>query len=92
MRPVERLPEVILGRCRGSGRALQQQKLALDAQQLGSCPAFFAALGADERLLDRGDPVGDLPGTAQGLCHNERKEPRDGPGRTWFVETGAQQP
>src|SRR5258705_14007226 len=29
--PVERLPEVILGRRRGSGLALQQQKLALDA-------------------------------------------------------------
>jgi len=30
-RPVERLLEVILGRCRGSRCALQQQKLALDA-------------------------------------------------------------
>jgi hypothetical protein len=38
-RPVERLPEVALGRRRGSGLALQQQKLALDAQQLGREPA-----------------------------------------------------
>src|ERR1700731_3548896 len=34
-RPAERLPEVTLGRCRGSGLALQQKKLTLDAQQLG---------------------------------------------------------
>ena len=72
-RPVERLPEVILGRCRGSGRALQQKKLALDAQQLGDRPAFFGALGARDRLLDRGEPVGDLPGTAQSFCHQERE-------------------
>ena len=68
-RPVERLPEVTLGRRRGSGRALQQKKLALDAQQFGNYPAFFGALGADDRLLDHGEPVGDLPGMAQGLCH-----------------------
>src|SRR5271154_2467115 len=59
--PVERLPKVIL-RCRGSGRALQQQKLALDAQQLGKYPAFFGALRTDDRLLDHGKPLGDLPG------------------------------
>ena len=91
-RPVERLPEVILGRRRGSGSALQQQKLALDAQQLGNYSVFFAALGADDRLLDHDEPVGDLPGTTQRLCHNERKEPLGGPGRAWFVESGAQQP
>jgi putative ABC transport system substrate-binding protein len=39
-------------------------------------PAFSAALGAADRLLDRGEPVGDLPGTAQRLCHQERKEIR----------------
>ena len=33
--PVERLPELILRR-RGSGGVLQQKKLALDAQQLGT--------------------------------------------------------
>ena len=42
-RPVERLPKVMLGRCRGAGRALQQQQLALDAEQLGNAPAFFGA-------------------------------------------------
>jgi hypothetical protein len=62
-RAVERSPEVILGR-RGSGRALQQQKLAPDAHQLGHCPALFGALGLFDRLLDRSEPVGDLPGTA----------------------------
>jgi hypothetical protein len=83
---------VILSRWGRFGRALQQKKLAFDAEQLGSCPAFFAALGVDYRLLDRGEPVGDLPGTAQGLCHEGCKEPRDGPGRAWFDEGGAQQP
>jgi hypothetical protein len=37
--PTQRLPVVIFGRRRGSGRALQQQKLAPDAQQLCYCPA-----------------------------------------------------
>src|SRR5271166_2600505 len=53
-RPVERLLELTLGRRCGSRRTLQQKKLALDPKQLGSCPAFFAPLGADDRLLDRG--------------------------------------
>ena len=38
-RPVERLPEVILGHRRGSGCALKQKQLAFDAQQLGNRPA-----------------------------------------------------
>ena len=66
-RPVERLPEVILGRRRGSGRALQQKQLALDAQQLGNYPAFFGVLGADDRLIDRGESLGDLAGTGPRL-------------------------
>ena len=65
-RPVERLPEVILGHHRGSGCALQQKQLAFDAQQLGNRPAFFGALRACVRLLDHDEPVGDLPGTARG--------------------------
>ena len=65
-RPVERLPEVILGHRRGSGCALQQKQLAFDAQQLGNRPAFFGALRACVRLLDHDEPVGDLPGTARG--------------------------
>ena len=52
-RPVERLPEVILGHHRGFGRALQQKQLAFDAQQLGNRPAFFGALRACVRLRDR---------------------------------------
>jgi len=52
-RPTERLLLVIFGRRRGSGRTLQQKKLALDAQQFGNYPAFFAALGAHDCLLDR---------------------------------------
>jgi transposase len=91
-RPVEPLLVMILGRRGRSGRVLQQKKLALDAQHLGGCPAFFTAFGADDRFVDRGEPVGDLPGPAPSLCHKERKEPRNGPGPTWFVEGGAQQP
>jgi len=51
VRPVERLPELILRR-RGSGGVLQQKKLALDAQQLGNAPAVFIALGSRQRLVD----------------------------------------
>jgi hypothetical protein len=44
--PVERLPEVILGRRRGSWCALQQKKLASQSQQPGGSPAFVGTLGA----------------------------------------------
>jgi CheY-like chemotaxis protein len=71
-RPVERLPEVILGHRRGSGCALQQKQLAFDAQQLGNRPAFFGALRACVRLLDHDEPVGDLPGTARGFRPSSR--------------------
>jgi hypothetical protein len=76
-RPVERLPEVVLGGRGGSLRILQKTKLALDAQQLGNQPAFFGAFGSLDRLLNRGESVGDLPGTAQGFGHlaQEREEP-----------------
>ena len=83
---------MIFGRRRGSGHGLQQKKLAPDAQQLGNAPAFFIALGSRQRLVDCVQSLSNLPGTAQNLCHQERKELRDGPGRTWFGETGAQQP
>jgi len=91
VRPVDCLPEETLGRCGRSGSALQQNKLAFDPQQLSNCPAFFAPLGADDRLLYRGEPICDLPGSAQSLCHKERKEARDGPSRRRFVEGSAQQ-
>jgi hypothetical protein len=91
-RPVERLPEVVLGRRRASGLTLQQQKLAFDPQQLGNYPAFFAVLGADDRLLDRGVPVGDLPGTTRGRCYDERYQPRCVPGCARFGEGVAQKP
>src|SRR5205085_9477870 len=42
-RPVERLPEVILGRRHRSGPALKQQKLPLDAQQLRLAPPLLRA-------------------------------------------------
>jgi hypothetical protein len=45
-------------------------EFALDAQQLGHQPAFVGVLGARNRLLDRGEPIGDLPRAAQGFCHH----------------------
>src|ERR1700738_1989492 len=92
VRPVERLPQVTLGRRRGFGRVLQQNELALDAQQLGDWPAFFGALGSQDRLLDRGEPVGNLPGPAPSLGHQKPKEPWDGSDRGGFGKGGAQQP
>jgi hypothetical protein len=71
-RRLERLPEMILGRHRGSGCALQQKQLAFDAQQLGNRPAFFGALRTCVRLLDHDEPVGDLPGTARGFRPSSR--------------------
>jgi hypothetical protein len=50
-RPIERLPEMILGRRRRSKCALQQEELALDAQELGDYPAFFGSLGPCQPLL-----------------------------------------
>jgi hypothetical protein len=87
------LPEVTFGRGGGSGRTVQQQKLALDAQQLGDCPAIFGAIGPCQRLLDRGKSLRDLAGTAQGFPHltQEREEPQRGPCFAEFVKAGAQQ-
>ena len=99
-RPIERLPEVILGHHRGSGRALQQNQLAFDAQQLGNRPAFFGALRACVRLLDHDEPVGNLPGTARGFRPSSRSsitvcQPREvyssraGHGVCWQWRSGA---
>src|SRR5580692_5750833 len=62
-RPVERLPEVILGCNRRPVRSLQDKKLALEAQYLGYCPALFSALGPCQRPLDRREPISHLTGT-----------------------------
>ena len=62
-RPVERLTEVILGRCRGAGRPLQQQQFALDAQQLGDVPAFVGLVGARDRLQCSRLPRTPMAGT-----------------------------
>ena len=42
-RPVEGLPEVILGHCGRTWSVLQQNKLALDVQQLGDASAWSTA-------------------------------------------------
>jgi hypothetical protein len=58
-RRIKRLPEEILRRFRGCRRALQQEKLALEAQQLGRDPDSFG-------LLDpKGERLGEPPGLAQ---------------------------
>jgi len=64
-RPIERSPELFLGLCRGAGRALQQQQLALDAQQLRNAPAFFGFLGLLDRHFERRKALADPPDPAQ---------------------------
>src|SRR6266542_1096114 len=78
-RPIERPPEDILYRFRGSGSALQQKKLAFDTQQLGCEPAFW---GSVEASLDRCNPVGEPPHLAQGFRHLTKagQEPEVGVG------------
>jgi hypothetical protein len=66
VRPVERLPKVILGHGRGPLCALQQKKLALDAQKLGNQPAFFDVLAARDRV--RREPVEGLRQEARPLA------------------------
>lgn len=78
-RQVERLLEVSSCRRRGSGHTPRQQKLALDAQQLGIEPTFFGGRGADDRLLECGERVGDLPRMARGRNYEERSVPRGVP-------------
>ena len=89
-RPIERLPEDILHRFRGSGSALQQKKLAFDTQQLGCEPA---SLGPVDASLDRCQPVGDPSRMAQGFRHLTKagQEPEVGVGFGDLVEAGAQQ-
>ena len=55
----EGLPEVIFRRCSRIGCVLQQNKLALDAQQLGDAPTLFAALRSLKCLVDPDLPVND---------------------------------
>jgi hypothetical protein len=55
-------------------------------------PAFVGVLSARNRLLDRDEPVGDLPGTAQGFYHQQGVDLPGEPGGAAFVEASAQQP
>lgn len=72
-RRVERLPEVMLGHGGRSGRALHQQKLALDAQQLGEAPVPLVALAAGQRLVDSRQRRVQFPGGAQALGQHAQK-------------------
>ena len=63
--PVERLPEVILGRNGCVRSILQQQKLAFDTKQFGHVPAPFAALRSCQRLADCHQSFTHLADTAQ---------------------------
>jgi hypothetical protein len=51
------LPVVIFGRRRGSGRALQQQKLAPDAQQLWIAQRDWDPMGMGMRAIVSRDMV-----------------------------------
>ena len=55
---------------------------------------YFGTLAALDRLIDRGEPVGDLPGTAQSFRHptQEMGEPQGGHCFAEFLKAGAQQP
>jgi hypothetical protein len=66
-RRVQGLPEVILRRCGRIGSVLQQNKLALDAQQFGDAPTLSAALRSLKRLVDSREPLSYLPGAGQTL-------------------------
>src|SRR5258708_40356413 len=59
--------EVLVSCRRSFGRILQQQEIALDAQELRDAPALLVALGSRERLVDRRDPFGRVPETAEGV-------------------------
>jgi len=79
-RPTERLPVMIFGRRRGPGRALQQKKLAFDAQQLGNTPAVFIALGSRQRLVDCCESLGNLPSPTK-PAGQLAKQPRE----VWLI-------
>ena len=85
---------MILGRRRGPARALQQKKLALDAQQLGKNETAFGLLARGDRLLDNGQPIGDIPSAAQGLSRlsQEYEGPLGEALFPKFVTAGTQQP
>ena len=55
-RPIEGLPEVILGSDCLLRHVLQQQKLALHAQQLGKLPEFVGTLRARDRVFGSASP------------------------------------
>ena len=63
-RPIERLPEVILG-CRRRSGVGQEQKLALDAQQLRKQPTCVGVIGTFNCLLGGGESVSGLPGAGK---------------------------
>jgi hypothetical protein len=90
-RPVEGLLEVVFGRDRGVGTAHQEQKLAFKTQQFGNCPPSFGALRPLEPLIDRGEPLAELAGSAQGVCQNssECNETRCQTRSAKLVESGA---
>ena len=67
-RPVERPSKLVLRR-RTTGRALHQQKLALDAQQLRYIPEFLASLTAGKRIVDGFEPELDLTRCAEASRH-----------------------
>jgi hypothetical protein len=85
---------MILGDRRGVRRVFAQNKLALDAQQLGHVPAFLISLGSRERLVDCRNSFGHLPDTGQTFRQSAEKY-RGSEGEftlTKLVESGAEKP
>src|SRR6266481_3775664 len=66
-RPVQRVLEVLLGPGGGARGSRQQDQFALDAQELRDAPMLLVTLGSGERLVDRGESLGDLPASGQPL-------------------------
>jgi hypothetical protein len=83
-----------LGDRRGVRRVFPQNKLALDAQQLGHVPALLVSLGSRERLVDRCNSLGHVPDTGQAFRQSADKyRGREGQFTlTKLVESGAEKP
>ena len=68
-RPPQRVLEVLFGGRGGVRGSLQQDQLALDAQELRDAPILLVTLGSGERLVDRRESLGNFPVAGQALRH-----------------------
>src|SRR2546428_1258127 len=91
-RPLQRVLEVLFGRRGGARGFLQQDQLALDAQELRDAPMLLVTLASGERLVDRRESLGDLPADGQALRQGaeEGGVVRDEAGLAELVEGAAE--